>query len=349
MLKLYCFSTKGGIDINTLIEALKTIYENSNNGIALIDGDLTVLWCNHVAIDIINNLEAGMKLDKALPSFQWLQSKSLMRSGKPIQMITSSARIRYNVLIQPFLKGDEIDYAIVHFSPRYVSGDLATDIILHDLKHPVNGILMVVGKQEGRDANAIRNYCNSLLALIKDLTSSAKGEMSDINKLDYYNLTVFVRKFFEECADILKSTVKVETDITDELMICRFDPHNLERVLSNLVVNAKNNHKTYIKMSLHKAGEEAVIEVKNDSEAIPEDIRDRLYEPSVKSDSSRGSGLGLYVAKSLTETFGGTLSFDDSDDVKFTVRLPLAAVDRVSSQSTEPYVDKEYIRLVLEG
>ena len=85
---------------------------------------------------------------------------------------------------------------------------------------------------------------------------------------------------------------------------------------------------TRVYVDVRVEGSEAVISMKNISRAALNVSADELMERFVRGDASRsteGSGLGLNIAKSLTELQHGEFSIStDGDPFKAEIRLPLA-------------------------
>ncbi len=73
------------------------------------------------------------------------------------------------------------------------------------------------------------------------------------------------------------------------------------------------------------AGSEVELTVTDHGEGIPEDLRDKVFEPFFTT-RSRGSGLGLAVARQIVEAHGGEISVGSAADcgARFRVRLPVA-------------------------
>lgn len=94
--------------------------------------------------------------------------------------------------------------------------------------------------------------------------------------------------------------------------ICSLDPHHLRQVLWNLLVNAleamPQGGDIRILVSLAEApsggGHEAVIEVRDEGDGIPEDVRGRIFEPFFTTKPT-GTGLGLSIVYQLIENAGG--------------------------------------------
>lgn len=108
------------------------------------------------------------------------------------------------------------------------------------------------------------------------------------------------------------------------------DPDKLERVFDNLLRNAViySFPETDIEIAASVEGQNAVICFKNHGNTIPKEKLDRIFEQFFRADMARGTkggaGLGLAIAKQITELHGGTVSAESYDDTAiFTVIIPL--------------------------
>jgi two-component system CheB/CheR fusion protein len=86
-------------------------------------------------------------------------------------------------------------------------------------------------------------------------------------------------------------------------------------------------------VGLRRAGNQAVLSVRDNGVGIAPEMRSRLFEPFIQApqtlDRSRGGlGLGLTMVKGLAELHGGTVDVTSAGPgrgCEFTVRLPLTA------------------------
>jgi signal transduction histidine kinase len=107
------------------------------------------------------------------------------------------------------------------------------------------------------------------------------------------------------------------------------DSRRMWRVFDNLMNNVckYSQRETRVYLSLETEGEEAVITFKNTSARQLDISPDELMERFVRGDSSRnteGNGLGLSIARSLTELQGGSFSLQvDGDLFKAILRFPV--------------------------
>ncbi len=109
------------------------------------------------------------------------------------------------------------------------------------------------------------------------------------------------------------------------------DPERLLQVLSNLVTNAiRHAPGAALRVTARRDAHGVVIDVSDTGPGIPPDeighVFDRLYRGSRSGGASGGAGLGLAIAKSLTEAMGGTIWVTSTPGVGTTFSLRLPAV-----------------------
>ncbi|MEV7288666.1 HAMP domain-containing sensor histidine kinase [Streptomyces sp. NPDC093252] len=105
----------------------------------------------------------------------------------------------------------------------------------------------------------------------------------------------------------------------------------LERVLGNLLDNGRRHARSEVTVSVRRDGDQAVVEVADDGDGVPEADRERIFERFVRLDDARsrddgGAGLGLAIARDVAVRHGGTLTVGTgpAGGARFTLRLPLA-------------------------
>ncbi len=110
------------------------------------------------------------------------------------------------------------------------------------------------------------------------------------------------------------------------------DPHQLQQVLLNLIINAeqamltKNGRGTLVVRTWQDPDHESVIlEVNDDGPGVPEDVRTKIFDPFFTTkEVGKGTGLGLTVAYAIIEEHGGRLwlSSETGAGASFFVELP---------------------------
>ena len=114
-------------------------------------------------------------------------------------------------------------------------------------------------------------------------------------------------------------------------MVGRWDPSRLEQALINVISNAiKYGEGKPIDVVVEAAGRGARCTVTDRGLGIAPEARDRIFARFVRAAPSQrygGLGLGLYVARSIVESHGGTIEVESApgNGSRFTIELPLEA------------------------
>lgn len=90
----------------------------------------------------------------------------------------------------------------------------------------------------------------------------------------------------------------------------------LDTVVHNLLQNAiVHNDKPVprIEVSIDLDDDTAIVTFADNGPGIPEDRKDALFGEGAKGPESPGTGLGLYLVKSIVDNYGGTIRVEDND------------------------------------
>jgi len=124
----------------------------------------------------------------------------------------------------------------------------------------------------------------------------------------------------------LPKNIKVSVEITDEATKVNADSYYLKRILYNLVINAVQAMPNGGKLTIdaYKDIDKTVLSVKDTGVGIPEEIQDKMFTLMFTT-KSKGQGFGLPVVKRMTESLGGTVTFESQTGkgATFTVTLPV--------------------------
>jgi len=98
----------------------------------------------------------------------------------------------------------------------------------------------------------------------------------------------------------------------------------MKRIISNLINNAVESFSTqsgHVKICFYQTEREAIIEVKDNGEGIDPQFLSQLAHKGKTFGKENGSGLGLYYAREVLESWGGSLEIKSTLGVGTTVRL----------------------------
>ncbi len=223
-----------------------------------------------------------------------------------------------------------------------MKADLITNVS-HDIKTPLTSIINYVNliKRENIDNERVRNYISvldekslRLKHLTEELVETSRitsGSVKlDMQKIDLIELVYQTGGEFNEKFE--KKELTVVTKIPHREVFVRADGGQLYRVLENLYHNVAKYamEKTRVYVEVQSGGEEVVFSIKNISErSLAQENSNSLdlTERFIRGDSARtteGSGLGLSIAKNLTQLMGGTFEIEvDGDLFKAVLVFPV--------------------------
>jgi signal transduction histidine kinase len=196
--------------------------------------------------------------------------------------------------------------------------------VSHDLKTPLTSIVSYIDllkKEDIQNENALEyidvldRQSAKLKKLTEDLVEASKASSGTIavNK-ENLDLAELVGQSVGEYAEkFAAANLEPVVGLPEEEATVSADGRLLWRVLDNLLQNTVKYALpgTRIYVDLKKSYGKAVLTLKNISREPLNIPADELMERFIRGDSSRsteGSGLGLSIAKSLTEQMGGTLN-----------------------------------------
>jgi signal transduction histidine kinase len=200
-------------------------------------------------------------------------------------------------------------------------------VISHELKTPVALIKGYVGTLRREDANWDREIVKDSLAVIEeeaDRLTNLIENLLDASRLQAGGLSinpadVALNAVAERTAKHFQTQSSIHdiiVDFPENFPIINGDETRLEQVLSNLVSNAikysPNGGEIRIRGQILPA--QVIICVSDQGPGVsPEDIPhifDRFYRSSIAKRTTKGAGLGLYLARAVIEAHGGRIWVD---------------------------------------
>ncbi len=228
---------------------------------------------------------------------------------------------------------------------RTKSDRMKTELITnvsHDIKTPLTSIInysdLIMKEPAGSEkipeyADVLHRQSEKLKRLIDDLVETSKATTGNLEViLAPCSVNEMLNQAEGEYEQRMKDAgLTLVSDVPEKAVSIMADGRRLWRVFDNLLNNACKYalSGTRVYMSLEERGKEAVITFKNTSREALNISADELMERFVRGDKSRnsgteGNGLGLAIARSLTELQNGKLElFIDGDLFKAELRFPL--------------------------
>jgi signal transduction histidine kinase len=161
-------------------------------------------------------------------------------------------------------------------------------------------------------------YINKIVADLQDYARplNPKSERSDLKEV--------VERLFARNG--LPENIKVSVKVAENARTISADSYYLTRIMYNLVTNSIQAMPEggNLTIQARKEPNNIVIDVKDTGVGIPEGIRNKIFTVMFTT-KSKGQGFGLPVVKRMTESLGGTVTFESQEGkgTTFTLRLPI--------------------------
>lgn len=258
--------------------------------------------------------------------------KQLSRGDYSHKTAESNFYLDFKEEIQDLNKISEgIEAAVeARLSAERLKTELITNVS-HDIKTPLTSIINYVDlmKKEDISNEKVHDYLEvldrksqRLKALIDDLIEASKAGTGNIvaklERIDAVELISQVVGDFEEQFE-LKSLELILNLPVQEIYVSA-DGSHLSRIVENLFSNAAkysmNSSRIYADMK--QEGTRVYFTLKNISNAPLNIPIDELMDRFVRGDRARyteGSGLGLYIARSLAQIMGGEIQLTINGDL----------------------------------
>jgi signal transduction histidine kinase len=191
--------------------------------------------------------------------------------------------------------------------------------IAHELRTPlsviqgrVEGMLDDVYPRNDGQVSQLLEETRTLARLVEDLRTSAHAESGTLTlQKESTDLCVLIEEAVDAWRpDAGKRQIRIDVHVAADLPLLDVDALRIREVLVNLISNAVRHSPDGAVIRIHadKNTREVVVHVVDDGEGIAPPDLPRVFDRFYKGASSRGSGLGLSIARSLVRAHGGTIA-----------------------------------------
>jgi two-component system sensor histidine kinase VicK len=277
------------------------VHSNSKSSVSSSKSMFELIWNEHIQYQKIKEYERQKEADKLKDEFVNIAAHELRT---PIQPILGLSNVLLSRNIDP-AEHDRLLGVIVRNAKR--------------LQRLADGILDVT-RIESKTFTLNKQKLN-INEIIVDVIEDYRDQIkkSDIQKELAYECIVYENNNKEE-------------------IIIEADRERLTQVISNLLSNAikftkdiKSGEDRVIRIDVKKMKKEqkkyVVTSVKDSGTGIDREILPRLFERFATKSEKGGTGLGLFISKSIIEAHGGRIWAENNPDGRgstFTFSLPLA-------------------------
>lgn len=203
-------------------------------------------------------------------------------------------------------------------------------------------------EQQKRFINIIKHQADRLTRLVENLLTVSKlGAQKTAFDYRPVPLKKTVDRIVQSVEAKLTDPRKFTVLVADDLPEVWADPDKLEQVLLNLIDNAAKysyaNTEVTVKAQLHASDADKMqIDIRDQGVGIPKHHLPNIFSKFSRIDNPltrevEGTGLGLYITKSLSQAMGGDITVDSTENQgsTFSVILPVATPERQAAARLE--------------
>ena len=264
--------------------------------------------------------------------WQGLQKLSRVADEFGAGRLSARARMPRSASIYPL--AERIDHMADRIEALLVTQKNLLHSVSHELRTPIARLEFALELLDAKAGDpALRRRIAAMEGDVRELNDLV-NELLGMARLDSEQAlrreTVDVAGLLESAAAALPPGAQaLSVAAGQDLGTIEADPRLLGRALSNLLRNAQKYAAASIHLSAVREGGRLLIAVEDDGPGIPEEERDRIFEPFYRLDRSRdratgGFGLGLSIARKAVRLHGGSLRVERSPlgGARFVIALP---------------------------
>lgn len=236
------------------------------------------------------------------------------------------------------------------------------NIAAHELRTPIQPILGMTGLLQSKIKDiehreflevTIRN-AKRLQRLTEDILDVSRIESHALDlKKEWFDINKMIENVVRDCRNQLEMNNNYDVRILYESkgnIFVQGDRERLTQVISNVVGNSLKFTKTgNISISSEKKESQVIVSIKDTGSGIDPEILPRLFTKFVTK-SDKGTGLGLFISKSILEAHGGRIwaknnenNIDGNKGATFTIILPITKQGgaKLDKQIRDDYDEKK--------
>lgn len=155
-------------------------------------------------------------------------------------------------------------------------------------------------------------------------------------------VTIAKESVKELVALLSQKKLKIDEDYDEKIPKISVDPKLTRIIIQNLLSNAvKYTEKGKVAITVSEDDKDVLIKVADTGFGIPRHQQKRMFEKLFRADNVRvsnveGTGLGLYIVKTVIDNVGGSIRFESKENVgtTFFVKIPLSGMKKKEGSRT---------------
>lgn len=326
--KLLAFSKEKACELEQLKEATYRLIGEIDTGYLVVNEKHEVVLTNKAAQDALqveNSIGLNLGVIDATLSHRIKEQISLY--GDKFSFIHAFSNGEFYVYYRNFGLDQNVSLLTIesmqkmneklHQLKLIELGQLSASIA-HEIRNPLSTIVQAIGLIEGSSKEKVERYCQIVKKQCGRIDGIIKSTLDMAHNHKFNPSSVELRGFLEQLVseDLMdiSSKIKVIGDLQIKVI---FDEGHLKQVLTNLIRNAvrHNNEQVspFVELRISDDGDWVRIDVVDFGDGVSEKVLENLFSPFFTTEKS-GTGLGLYLSKSLCESNQASIEYLDSKE-----------------------------------
>jgi len=206
-------------------------------------------------------------------------------------------------------------------------GELAASMA-HDMKNPLATIKSSaeILQRKSSQNEETKQIIERMNRAIDRMSHQINDVLNYVRITPLYLEKIKIITLLETAKNSLNIPDNISISIPDSEIEIECDVEKLEIVFINILLNsiqAIGNNPGKIECIVRKNNSNAIIEIQDTGEGIPEDIFSKIFDPLVSS-KQMGTGLGLSSTKHVIEQHHGTITAQNNP-TRFIITMPISS------------------------
>jgi PAS domain S-box-containing protein len=225
-----------------------------------------------------------------------LEAKNVKQSGKPVRIVA----------VRDVTKRQEAQeqLKIAHKKLKTMNS-----ILRHDIANDLAVIESALTLYRDTSNTDMLDEIERRMKRSIDTIKKQYNQESDINEIESPSVIVINDLF----AEIIQNHPEIEITVSGEEGIQVFSDEGLHSVFENFISNAlRHGRADHINIEIIKQGKECEIRFADNGSGIPDNIKARIFNEGFHHGDSGNTGIGLYIVKSLIDSYNGRIRIEDN-------------------------------------